>query len=117
MDKRRLDYEVREMRRRPKFRNLILYIDRTYPAHHWGYYYWGGFLPSQHYMKARNPENYPYSPLEIELTPDVDEEHHKLGRNICYIRPEEWSPAYRASTAITLAIVYIAKYYAGRLDE
>jgi hypothetical protein len=117
MDKKRLTYEIQEIQRCPKFSRLVLYSDNNYSPNCWRHYSWEGLLPSLHYLQARYPENYPYAPLEIALTPDVQEEHHKLGRNICYIRPEEWSPSYRASTAITLAIVYIHKYHTGRLDE
>lgn len=117
MDRRRLDYEVQEMRRCPKFSLFVLFSDHNYSHNCWSHYYWLGLLPSLHLIRAQYPDDYPYSPLKISLTPDVEEHHHKLGRNICYIRPEEWSPGYRASTAITLAIVYIHKYQTGRLDE
>lgn len=111
MDTRRFRFERREMSLR--LRSFDLYEDTGYGRHQWFRYWWEGFAPTGHLLRARYPDSYPYQDLDIVVSPDIRTHHKIRGDALCLYEPGEWRPHYTAASNILVAIRFLNEYARG----
>jgi len=110
MEKRRLDFEIVEMRRifpeaklfKDKDKDNSVYWEISYKGHRINVFY--------------NP-GYPFSPAQIYISPALRTHHHHEDLSLCWQRGGEWNPSWTAVTVVGKAIQFISDYKAGRIRE